>query len=157
EALIRELIFEPLGMERATYFAEEAILAPTAAGHTVLDGTPYVQRPWTLPRTANAAGGAITSARELLRYARLWLRDGVSPGGERLLSAESLAQIGTPQFRQPADILTVGLTWILVDVNGVSTWIHTGGMPGQRSVLVLARDRDFAYCALTNAPEGQAA
>src|SRR5262245_7891436 len=45
EALIRELLFEPLGMERATFFAAEAILAPTAAGHTVLTERPTSSDP----------------------------------------------------------------------------------------------------------------
>ncbi len=156
EIAIRELLFAPLGMARATFFAEDAIVSATAAGHTVLDGTPYVQRPWALPRTAHAAGGIVASVREMLRYARLWLRDGLSPDGARLLSPAALVEIGTPQSRQPADLITFGLSWALADENGVAFWAHDGGTFGQNARLALARDRDFAYCALTNVSDGGA-
>jgi CubicO group peptidase (beta-lactamase class C family) len=156
EVAIRQLLFEPLGMERATFFAADAIIAATAAGHTVLDTKPFRQRPWALPRTADAAGGIVASVREMLRYARLWLGDGLSPDGARLLTPESLAQIGTPQSRQPADLLTFGLSWALADENGVKFWTHGGGTSGQNSRLLMARERDFAYCALTNVVEGSA-
>jgi CubicO group peptidase (beta-lactamase class C family) len=156
ETAIRELLLAPLGMEHATFFAEDAIVAATAAGHTVLDGTPYVQRPWALPRTAHAAGGIAASVRDMLRYAQLWLSDGMSPDGARLLSPAALVEIGTPQARQPADLSTFGLSWILADLNGVAFWGHDGGTFGQNARLGLARDLDFAYCALTNAANGGA-
>jgi CubicO group peptidase (beta-lactamase class C family) len=156
EEAIRELLFEPLGMARATYFAEDAILVATAAGHIVLDGQPHVERPWAAPRTAHPPGGIVASVREMLRYARLWLNDGVGPDGARLLSAESLAEIGTVQARQPADLMTVGLSWLLADENGVPFWTHDGGTFGQNSRLLMARERDFAYCALTNVSDGGA-
>src|SRR5262249_22565173 len=83
EQAVRELLLEPLGRPRATFFADEAILYPTAAGHTLIDGQAYLQRPWQLPRTANAAGGLIASVRDMLGYASLWLNGGTSPRGER--------------------------------------------------------------------------
>jgi CubicO group peptidase (beta-lactamase class C family) len=156
EAVIQELLFEPLGMARATFFADEAILVPTAAGHIVLDGKAHVERPWAIPRTANPAGGIVASVREMLRYARLWLDDGVSPDGERLLLPQALQQIGTPQARQPADLFTVGLSWALADLDGVPIWTHDGGTFGQNSRLFIARERGFAYCALTNVSDGSA-
>jgi CubicO group peptidase (beta-lactamase class C family) len=156
ETAIGELLLTPLGMEQATFFAEDAIVAATAAGHTVLDGTPYVQRPWALPRTAHAAGGIAASVREMLRYAQLWLRDGMSPDGTRLLSPAALGEIGTPQARQPADLGTYGLSWGLGDVGGIAFWGHDGGTMGQNARLMLARERDFAFCALTNVADGSA-
>jgi CubicO group peptidase (beta-lactamase class C family) len=154
ESAIGDLLFEPLGMATATFFAEDAITAATAAGHTVVDGQAYVQRPWALPRTANAAGGITASVNEMLRYARMWLAGGTGPDGTRLLSTESLAQIGTPQSRAPADLGTFGLSWALADVGGVHYWSHDGGTMGQNSRLTLAREQDFALCALTNVPDG---
>ena len=156
EEVIRQWLFEPLGMERATFFPADAIIFATAAGHTVLDGKPFRQRPWALPRTANAAGGIVVSVREMLRYARLWLSGGVSPDGARLLTPDSLVQIGTPQSRQPADPTAFGLSWALADENGVAFWAHDGGTFGQNSRLLIARERDFAYCALTNVAAGSA-
>jgi CubicO group peptidase (beta-lactamase class C family) len=156
EVMIRELLFEPLGMLRATFFAADAILAATTAGHVVLDGQPYLQRPWTVSRPSHPAGGIVASVREMLRYARFWLDDGVSPDGARLLSPEALVQIGTTQARQPADLLTLGLNWVLVDADGVPVWTHDGSTFGQNSRLFLVPELDFAYCALTNVNDGGA-
>jgi CubicO group peptidase (beta-lactamase class C family) len=156
ETTIGDLLFEPLGMAMATFFAEDAIIAATAAGHTVLDGQAFVQRPWALPRTANAAGGITASVNDMLRYARMWLAGGTGPDGTRLLSTESLAQIGTPQARYPADLGIFGLSWALADVKGVHFWSHDGGTLGQNSRLTIVPDWDFAMCALTNVADGSA-
>jgi CubicO group peptidase (beta-lactamase class C family) len=156
EVMIRELLFEPLGMSRATFFAEDAILAATTVGHTVLDGQPYVRHPWAMSRPSRPAGGIVASVREMLRYARFWLNDGVGPDGARLLSPEALVQIGTQQARQPEDLLTLGLSWVLTDVDGVPVWMHDGSTFGQNSRLYIVPELDFAYCALTNVSDGAA-
>ena len=116
EQAMHELLLEPLGMTRATFFADEAILYPTAAGHTLVDDQAYLQRPWNLPRTANAAGGLVASARDMLAYASLWLNEGLAPSGERLLRPETLARIESPQSRQPDGLVTFGLSWAVADV-----------------------------------------
>ena len=55
EATIRTELLEPLGMERATFFADEAIRYATAAGHTPVEGKPVVQNIWAVPRTVGSA------------------------------------------------------------------------------------------------------
>jgi CubicO group peptidase (beta-lactamase class C family) len=157
EQAIRELLLEPLGMSRATFFADEAILYPTAAGHTLIDDQAYLQRPWQLPRTANPAGGLIASARDMLAYASLWLNDGMAPSGERLLRPETLAHIESPQARQPDDLGTFGLSWGLADLSGTRLIAHDGGTAGQNARLWIAPDHGFAVCVLTNVQDGSAA
>jgi hypothetical protein len=65
-------------------------------------------------------------------------------------------QIGTPQASQPADLLTLGLSWVLTDVDGVPVWTHDGSTFGQNSRLYIVPELDFAYCALTNVNDGGA-
>jgi CubicO group peptidase (beta-lactamase class C family) len=156
EQAIGELLLEPLGMTRATFFANEAILYPTAAGHTLIEGQAHLQRPWQLPRTANPAGGLIASARDMLAYASLWLNEGTSPSGERLLRPETLARIESPQARQPDDLTTFGLSWGLADRSGTRFLAHDGGTAGQNARLLIAPDRGFAVCVLTNVQDGSA-
>jgi CubicO group peptidase (beta-lactamase class C family) len=156
EQAVRDLLLEPLGMTRSTFFADEAILYPTAAGHTLIDGQAYLQRPWQLPRTANAAGGLIASARDMLGYARLWLNEGLAPSGERLLRPETLARIETIQARQPDDLVTFGLSWALADVSGTRFLAHDGGTQGQNARLWIVPDRGVAICTLTNVNDGSA-
>jgi CubicO group peptidase (beta-lactamase class C family) len=157
EQAVRELLLEPLGMARATFFADEAILYPTAAGHTLIDDQAYLQRPWQLPRTANAAGGLIATARDMLAYASLWVNDGSGPSGERLLRPETLARIESPQSRQPDDLGTFGLSWGLADVSGARLIAHDGGTAGQNARLWIAPDHGVAVCVLTNVQDGSAA
>src|SRR5262249_51645384 len=157
EQAIRELLLEPLGMTRATFFADEAILYPTAAGHTLIEDQAYLQRPWQLPRTANAAGGLVASARDMLAYASLWLNDGTSPSGERLLRPETLATIESPQSRQPDDLGTFGLSWGLANMSGTRLIVHDGGTAGQNARLWIAPDHGLALCVLTNVSDGSAA
>jgi CubicO group peptidase (beta-lactamase class C family) len=157
EQAIRELLLEPLGMTRATFFADEAILYPTAAGHTLIEDQANLSRPWPLPRTANPAGGLVASARDMLAYASLWLNDGRGPSGERLLRPETLARIESPQSRQPDDLATFGLSWGLADLSGTRLIAHDGGTAGQNARLWIAPDHGFAVCVLTNVHDGSAA
>ncbi|HEY7062328.1 MAG TPA: serine hydrolase [Chloroflexota bacterium] len=156
EQAIRELLLEPLGMTRSTFFAEEAILYPTAAGHTLIEDQAYLQRPWNLPRTANAAGGLVASASDVLAYASLWLNDGLAPSGERLLRPETLAQIESPQSHQPDDLGTFGLAWGLPDLSGIRLLAHDGGTAGQNARLWIEPDQGVAVCVLTNVQDGSA-
>ncbi|MBV9358291.1 MAG: beta-lactamase family protein, partial [Chloroflexi bacterium] len=154
EAAIADLLLQPLGMNTATFFANQAILRMSAAGHVVLDGQAVMQRVWQLPRTANAAGGLVASVREMLRYARLWLNDGVSPDGVRLLSPAALDAIGTEQAKGPADLVSFGLGWGLGRISSVTAWAHDGSTLGQNARLWVVRDNDVAFCVLTNAVDG---
>src|SRR5262249_18540504 len=92
-----------------------------------------MQRVWQLPRTANAAGGLGASVRDMLRYAGLWLDDGVSPDGTRLLSSAALDAIGTEQANEPAGLTPFGLGWGLVQIGGLTAWVHDGGTLGQNA------------------------
>jgi CubicO group peptidase (beta-lactamase class C family) len=156
EQAIRDLLLEPLGMTRATFFADEAIIYPTAAGHTLIDKQASLQRPWNLPRTANAAGGLVASAREMLSYASLWLNDGLAPSGDRLLRPETLAQIESPQSRQPDDLGTFGLGWATVELGGTRLIAHDGGTAGQNARLWVVPEHGVAVCVLTNVHDGSA-
>jgi CubicO group peptidase (beta-lactamase class C family) len=65
EHAARRLVFEPAGMERSTFFTDEAITYPIALGH---DGTPpRVVRPWgrsraTCGSSARTRGAASTTS-----------------------------------------------------------------------------------------------
>jgi CubicO group peptidase (beta-lactamase class C family) len=66
EAVIKELVFTPLGMERAFFFARDLLTFRFAAGHAVIEDTARVQRPWELPRAVNPAGGITCHVKDLL-------------------------------------------------------------------------------------------
>jgi CubicO group peptidase (beta-lactamase class C family) len=149
EQAMRELVLEPLGLERSFFFADEVITHRFAVGHirTEQEGL-EVGRPWSIGRAAHPAGGIVCSVVDLLRYARFWVE-----GGD-LLRPESVAEMLRPQVPIGGDIDAVGLAWMLRTIGGVKTIAHDGGTKGQVTSLTIAPERGFALAVLTNRDYG---
>ena len=148
EAALRELVLEPLDLQRSFFFADEVLTYRFAVGH---DRTGAVSRAWSIGRPAAAAGGLIASVRDLLGYARLQWEPGL------LLSPESLAELRRPQAdmgRTFGD--AVGLAWWVLERGVRSLLMHTGGTSGQAALLIVAPEDRFALAALTNHDQGGA-
>lgn len=154
ERAIVDLVLAPLGMRQSTFFAREAIIHAVAAGHWWRPAGPEIARPWGLARSANPAGGLLTTVSDLLRYARFHLGDGTAPDGTRLLSMESLVAMRAP--RQAAGWMadSVGLSWHLRHTGGAVLAGHDGLANGQQSALMLEPQSDFAIAVLTNSNRG---
>jgi CubicO group peptidase (beta-lactamase class C family) len=165
ELALRELVLEPLGLERTFFDAGEVLTHRFAVGHNEGEAGPEVARPWTLERSAYPAGGIACHVGELLRYARFHLGDGEGEEGTRLLSADSLAAMQNPQVTV-WDKASWGLTWGLEEIaapsagdseegsGSVRQVQHGGGTNGQVSLLALVPGCDFAISILTNADRG---
>lgn len=153
QAALKELVLEPLGLENAYLEAGEVITYRFAVGHNVAAQGPQVARPWPLPRSVYPAGGLVCHVKELLRYARFHLGDGCAKDGNRLLTAESMAQMQSPQVTVRGKEMW-GLTWSLDETSGVRQVLHGGGTLGQVTLLVLVPAHDFALVVLTNADQG---
>ena len=150
------LVLEPLGLSGSFFAPEEVLARPHAQGHFTENGATLLQEPLFLPRAVDPAGGLWSTTSDLLRYARFHLGDGTSDG-ERILSAELLAQMQTPQqpfLGQPGT--AIGMPWVIVDLAGQRFVQHDGGTFGQGAMLLLAPDRGFAIAVLTNALPGGA-
>lgn len=153
EQAMRDRVFRPLGMERTTYFAKEAIRHAVAVGHDQELGKPArVAYPWPIPRRSNPAGGVISNVGELLRFARCHLQDG-ELDGTRVISAESAramrAQQATADYGR-----TWGLGWLLRQVGGTTLVEHGGATNGFMARLTTAPERGFAIAVLTNGEYG---
>ncbi len=151
EQLIRELVLEPLEMQRSFFFAAEAITHRVAAGHEAVYGAapaqPAVARPWGLSRSGNALGGLVCSVNDLLRYAHFHLHGGP------LLRAETLAQMHAPRV-PAANGDFMGVAWFIREVDGVRVLRHGGATNGQAATLVLVPAHNFALALLTNSDRG---
>jgi CubicO group peptidase (beta-lactamase class C family) len=134
--VLRERLFEPLGLEAAGTLPEEALLWSAATGHF---GTEVTEQ-WGLPRASGPAGLIHARAVDLLAFARLHLADGVTADGRRVLSAESARAMREPQVDIPEPWTVgehVGLGWLLNDW-GRPGFGHDGQTLGQTAYLQIA-------------------
>lgn len=157
EQVMREQIFEPLGLTDACYFADEAIVHSAAAGHLQLPGEeqPRVAHPYLISRCSNAAGGIMANLRDVLTFARFHMGDGTSDG-QHVLTADSVAEMQRSQVRYSL-IAERGIAWSLTRFGDVTLVGHTGGTNGHITQLVLVPEHNFALAVLTNSSRGGAA
>lgn len=150
---IRDLVFQPLGLEHAGTTAGEFIVQRFAAGHLVRNGTPTLQRPF-VPSSSVTAGGVGLCMTDLLTYARFHLGDGTSSSGERVLKRESLELMRTAQAWKQSTDDSIGIAWHMRHVGPVRTFGHGGTLSGHILLLELVPERNFAIAILTNSNTG---
>jgi CubicO group peptidase (beta-lactamase class C family) len=153
EHIIRETIFEPLGMDRSFYFPEETITHRVAAGHIVTTEGPKVARPWNTPRSIAPGGGVTSNVIDQLRYAALHI------GQARESGVLSRASIGAmQQVQRPAGSMceSIGISWMLDWAGeGVPLVKHGGATNGHLSSFELVPSKGFAVTVLTNSDTGR--
>ena len=150
EQVMREQLFEPLGMTRTFFRAEDVLYDRLAAGHTVRDGRAVPVRSRFSEGSGGApAGGVRSTVRDLLRYAQAHLGGGAAP----VIPASVLAAMREPRVATgPAGY--VGLSWFLEDRNGVQIATHGGATVAHMSQLALIPARGAALTILTNGANG---
>lgn len=157
EQAMQQLVFDPLGLARTFFFAQDVISYRFVVGHHVEEQQAKVARPWPLPRAVHPAGGIVCAMGDLLCYARLHMQNGVGGGAEPLLLGESLASMQTPLV--PASgIGMVGLSWHISTAEAARQEVkiieHGGGTNGQSTQMAIAPAHDFAVGVFTNSDEG---
>jgi CubicO group peptidase (beta-lactamase class C family) len=149
---MRELVFQPLGLEHAGTTAGDFITHRFAAGHSTRGNTAALIRPFS-PATSVTAGGIGLCITDLMAYARFHLGDGTSRS-ERVLRRESLEQLRTPQLGKQSTDDEIGIGWHLRTMGGVRTASHGGTLSGHILLLEIVPERNFAIAILTNANSG---
>ncbi|MGW5426813.1 serine hydrolase domain-containing protein [Streptomyces sp. NPDC004059] len=157
EKALADLVLEPLGLSDTVFDLDDVVVRRFAVGHNrAEDGSLTLARPWKSRRAGlrgnNPGGGVVSSASDLLRWARFQLGE-----GEGLLTAETLRRMQEPTVELRGSTLgdAFGIGWFLRDVEGVRTVGHGGSGNGQFAELLLVPERDFAVVSLANCgPEG---
>ena len=152
-AAMRELVFQPLGLEHAGTTAGDFIVNRFAAGHTSRDGKTTLQRPFN-PSASVTAGGVGLCITDILTYARFHMGDGTAANGERVLDRKSLELMRTPQAHKQSTDDDIGLAWHIRRVGPVHTYGHGGTLGGHILLLEIVPERHFAIAILTNANTG---
>lgn len=155
EAAMKELVFDPLGLNHSYFFATDVIMQRFAVGHAVEDNHAVVAVPWAVGREVHPAGGIVCNILDLLRYAQFHMGVGCAPDGTRLLSEKSLRMMHAPQHRTSRNE-AVGLSWFIETVDGVKLIQHGGGTHGQTAFFASAPDQRWAMAVLTNSDDADA-
>jgi CubicO group peptidase (beta-lactamase class C family) len=150
---IRDLVFQPLGLEHAGTTAGDFIVQRFAAGHFSVGGRADLQRPF-VPSTSVTAGGVGLCMMDLLAYAKFHMGDGISARGERVLKRESLDQMRTVQAHKQGTDDDIGLAWHIRRVGTIHTYGHGGTLAAHILLLEIVPERNFAVAILTNSETG---
>jgi CubicO group peptidase (beta-lactamase class C family) len=151
---VENLLFLPLDMERSTFDPTAVLYERLAAGHTVRDGRPVrVHGRFRESDAGDPVGGALSTASDLLDYARFHMGDGTVQGGIRLMPAAALAAMQVPRVSM-GSVGHVGLSWFVDDRGGKAIVTHGGATIAHMSQLVLVPSLRTAFVILTNGANG---
>ncbi len=149
-------IFGPLDMRETTFSMTRALAGNHATPHDLtIDGKPAVAE-MDFNYTAiphRPAGGAWSSAHDMIKYVQDEITQGVLPNGQRLVSAKNLLQRRVPGVPIGEDAyygmgLEIDSTW------GVTVVHHGGSLAGYKSDILLVPDAQVGAVILTNSDEG---
>ncbi|WAE75780.1 serine hydrolase [Streptomonospora nanhaiensis] len=153
DAAMREALFAPLGLTHTGTLPEDALLHGAAVGHVRGLPDPVRAPVWGLPRSMGPAGLLTSTARDVLRFARMHLDGGLAEDGTRVLSEEGVRamtefQVDVPGAHALGD--SWGLGWIRHDWNGHRLVGHDGNTIGQSAFLRVSPETGLAVVLLTN-------
>lgn len=157
--LVRKRIYEPLGMEHALVDPLDVPRFRTSIG----DLTDYTtgkmfqtRRPFLAPSFAPAGATQMTTATDLVDFARALISGGVGTNGTRILSEASARAmlVKTSEYvEMGTEAHGYGLGWTIQRGGLVS---HGGGGPGVRAMLVAHPESGRVAALLTNCDRGDA-
>jgi CubicO group peptidase (beta-lactamase class C family) len=144
--VLRELVFAPSGMADTELVPSPRLRARLARGYTIgrrgVRPVPYEEQVTT------AAGGAVSTLRDLARYAAALLAGGRGERGA-VVQAETVTAMFAPQYRPDPRIPGMGLAFFRGEAGGHRVVEHGGVMPDVVSQLCLAPDDGVAVVAYT--------
>jgi CubicO group peptidase (beta-lactamase class C family) len=153
---MKKQIFDPLQMNSTTFNFQKALASDHASPHGEnVDGKTVVTNMAfdNIIVPFRPAGGAWSSAHDLIRYVGLELTKGTLPDGSRLVSENNLL------IRRQRGVPTGEKQWYGMGLWEDATWgipvIHHGGnMPGYFSDIVIVPNAQVGAVLLTNSSNG---
>jgi CubicO group peptidase (beta-lactamase class C family) len=154
DAALTTRLLDPLTMSRSCLLPEDALRHRVAFGHVPgPEGIMLAPVPVT-PRTMAPAGGVMATADDVLKLVRLYLDDGRTAAGRRLLAEDAVASAWTAQVAVPDPSMGTawGLGWMLTDWDGHRVVGHDGGTIGQGAFVRVLPDQGTAVVLQANGP-----
>lgn len=157
---INEKVLAPLGMTATTFDFKRAMLADWARPHAAaIDGKPApilgagMKLNYAFTRYAGA-GGAWSTANDLIKYVRFELNEGKLDDGTQYVSAKNLLQRRVPNVPIGEDA-TYGMGLMVDRAYGIEVVHHGGSLGGYKSDVLVIPAADLGAVILTNADNGQ--
>ncbi|MBP6299789.1 MAG: beta-lactamase family protein [Arenimonas sp.] len=153
---MQEKVFGPLGMKDTTFDFARALAGNYASPYAyTIDSTigAVQMKPNYAVYPYRPAGGAWSSAHDMILYVQNELSKGMLPNGTRLISEQNLLERRKPNVPSGEDGtygmgLEVDTTW------GVPVVKHGGSMFGYKSDIMFVPDANVGAVILTNSDEG---
>ncbi len=152
-AAVRERVLDPLGMSTTFFLPWEVSGRRLAGGHVVEDGRPRVLPGWPTGRATGPVGGAVSSLRDQIRWARFCL-DGTTEGSAPLEEPRRLL-MQQPRITARSTLSGVGVSWLLQQRGDTRLVTHGGNLNNLHvSTFVLAPDLAAAVVVMANSRGG---
>ena len=163
DEVVRERIFQPLGMSRTTTSVTALRgMDDLATPHARYDGrmTPIA---WRNFDNVGSAGAINTTVRDMAQWVRFQLARG-TVGGRRLLSDSAFRQMRQPNTPIRSDAATdslypevhlrsYGLGWVLSDYRGRLVVSHGGALDGMRAQVGLLPEEHLGVVLMANSDQ----
>lgn len=158
DELVKERIFQPLGMSASNTSVRELAGKTDVATPHLLDKGVLTSIPWRNIDNIGPAGAINSNVEDMAKWLR-FLLDGGAVGNRQLIAPATLREISSPQtiIPSPDDTLSpsthfhaYGLGVGMYDLLGVKVLSHTGGIDGMLSQVTWVPERRLGFVILTN-------
>jgi CubicO group peptidase (beta-lactamase class C family) len=142
-----EHVFKPLGMLKTDYLFTDRVREAFAQGYNFKKGA---FEPISLKlRLLHGAGSVFSSVNEMAKYMAALMNGGANEHG-RVLKAETLRMMMTPQLDTDPRVFSMGLAFWLDDFSGHLVAGHGGSLPGFISDMKVAPEDSLGVLVFTN-------
>jgi CubicO group peptidase (beta-lactamase class C family) len=153
--IMRDRLFDPLGLTSTSSFHEQVDQDRAATGYLVrsLEEGAFASPVAYLPRSYGPGGNISSTAREVIAMAHVFLNEGNAANGNRIVSARSIREMMQSRVPIP-DPYMFGPEWalglIVCDWHGETVYAHDGSTIGQSARLRILPDSKIAIAMLAN-------
>ena len=156
DSAMQSYVFDPLQMKATTFDPKHALVGNHASAHSPdFDGKP--SKAMTAINEAviplRPAGGAWSSARDMLQYVSMELANGKLPNGAAYISKGPLLERRAPQVFIGQDV-SYGMGLEVDTTYGVPVVHHGGDLTGYHSDMIWLPDQNVGAVILTNGDPG---
>jgi CubicO group peptidase (beta-lactamase class C family) len=155
DSIMKERLFNPLGLASTSSWREDVDKDRAATGHLMrsLEEGPMASPVECLPRAYGPGGNISSTPRDVLTMAQVFLSGGKALNGARIVSAGAIREMMQSRVAVP-DPYLLGSEWALgltvYHWGGRTVYAHDGSTIGQQARLRILPDSNLAVVMLAN-------